>query len=625
MAAPSEGRRRPGPGGCLGISFGYHDSAVALVDSSRIVFAAHEERYSRVKFDPAFPTRALADIAAHVNLDDVDTLVLYEKPVTKLDRQLTSVLAGGPQHAAAFADHAASLRKITAWRPEAITRAFWRALPDVPHRPLQVRYGEHHLSHAAAAFYTSAFEDALVLVLDAVGEWDSQSAWIGRGNDLRRVWSQRFPHSVGLFYSAMTYYLGFKVNTGEYKLMGLAPYGVPRYVDVLAPLIRQLGDGRVALDLRYFSFVSGRTMTARPLERLLGRPRRLPTHPITQWHADMAASVQVILEGVVAGILGAVRERVDAPGPVCLAGGVALNCVMAARLADRIGRDRLHAFPASGDAGGAVGAALSYLNATPVAGVRRWSIEDALLGSPVDDEECRRVIEANRMRAYPLDPEAMARELAARVASGAVAGVFHGRAEFGPRALGNRSIIADPRVAKGQIHINERIKFRESFRPFAPVALAEECGNWFEPASPEPYMLRTTQVRGAMSLTHPPAPSEAGYGRPISITDRLDGLVSPLPSVTHLDGSARLQTIPRGDGRLLRRVLEEFHSLTGCPVLINTSFNVRGEPIVGSPADAVRCFATTGLDLLCLGPFLVVKSEQSQDLATNFASAVDDD
>ena len=495
----------------------------------------------------------------------------------------------------------------------------------------RIKFGEHHRSHAAATFFTSPFDSALVIVSDAVGEWDSQSIWVGKDNSLNKIASQSFPHSIGLFYSAMTYYLGFKVNSGEYKLMGLAPYGKPRYVGKIKEIINLSNDGAVRLDLSKFSFVSGNSMTDGRFEKFFGKSRRMNSAPLTQWHADMAASVQLILEEALENLIDFHLSESEGLKKICLGGGVALNCVANSRIAEKYGPENLFIFPAAGDSGASVGAGLSYLGnryeTNKTSPSKRWKFNNSLLGVEPEETRCLSELRKLNLNYKTFDGgRELANVIAVEISKGSIVGIFNGKEEFGPRALGNRSILADPRIQKGQITLNEKIKFRESFRPFAPIVLEEQANNWFDIQYPEPFMLKTVSVRNFRNSFNLLGPESNEYLSPIDIESRLNKLDSLIPSVTHLDGSSRIQTIAKSDTRLVRKILEQFYEVTGCPILVNTSFNVRGEPIVHSVKDALRCFLTTEIDVLVLMNFVIFKKEQKIDtLKHTFESATSDD
>lgn len=615
----------------VGISFGYHDSAASVIGDSELLFAGHEERYSRKKFDSNFPYLVLQEIDQKFGLENVEHFVFHEKPLIKLERQIIQILLGSFRDVNSFPENIAGLRKIINWNKKNLSKSInnsKRAPSFIDTK--KIKFGEHHLSHAASTFFTSQFDEALVIVSDAVGEWESQSVWLGKGNKLNRIYSQRFPHSIGLFYSAMTYYLGFKVNSGEYKLMGLAPYGTPCHVKKIKEIISLSKNGELRLDLSKFSFVSGNSMTDYRLEKFFGKPRRLPSDAINQWHADMAASTQYILEEALTNLIDYFLTAHAGPKRICLGGGVALNCVANSKIANKYGQENLYIFPAAGDSGGAVGAGISfYINQIKLdnkVDSKRWSYNNLLLGHEPEISRCLSELRNSGLNYNQYNDEQIAELISQEILAGSIIGIYHGREEFGPRALGNRSILADPRIKKGQITLNLKIKFRESFRPFAPIVLEEKADEWFDITSPERFMLKTVPVKNFdYNFVHP-EPNDKNYNLPINIEERLEFLISPIPAVTHLDNSSRIQTIPKDDPRLVRKILEAFYEISGCPVLVNTSFNVRGEPIVHSPKDAIRCFMTTGIDILVLQNFVIYKKNLDPILFNNnFQSVVSDD
>jgi carbamoyltransferase len=591
----------------LGISAFYHDSAAALVADGTPVAAAQEERFSRRRHDPSFPARAVEYCLreAGAGLDDVSAVAYYEDPALKFRRVLDSYLRAAPFGFTAFADG------LPVW----LTRK--RRAADVVAEELaalgrgavpEVRVLRHHRSHAASAFLPSPYESAAVLCVDGVGEWATTSLWHGQGDRLTNLAELRFPHSLGLLYSAFTYYCGFKVDSGEYKLMGLAPYGRPRYADVIREkLIDVRPDGSFRLDMRYFAFLRGRRMTGPAFDRLFGGPRRTPEGPLTQREFDLAASVQQVTEEVMIALARTARERTG-ERRLCLAGGVALNCVANGKLIEEGVFDEVWVQPAAGDAGGALGAALSVAQerGAPRAqlGSGRDAMSGSLLGPAHDDEEIAAYLDSRGVPYTRLDPEALADRVAKELAAGRIVGWFQGRSEFGPRALGARSILGDPRDPRMQSAMNLKIKFRESFRPFAPAVLDEDAGDYFDVRQESPYMLVVSQVAGGQRLAVP-AQDAGATG-----LDLLKVARSRIPAVTHVDSSARVQTVSAHHNGPFHRLLSAFKAETGCPVLVNTSFNVRGEPIVNSPHDAYTCFMRTDIDLLALGGFLLDKSEQ---------------
>lgn len=474
---------------------------------------------------------------------------------------------------------------------------------------IHINFTTHHTSHAASTFFTSSFQDAAILVVDGVGEHFSTSVWVGNGNSLEFIKGERFPNSLGLFYAVFSYYCGFKVNSGEYKFMGLAPYGKPIYKDLISENFVEFStSGTYRIRSRRLGLGRIGAFNIKVLENLFGKPKREPSDQILQFHADIASSVQSILnEIMVAKALWALQ--VTRKNRICLAGGVALNCVANQKLVDVVGEDSVHFFSASGDAGGALGAAAIQfvkINGDNLKNKNfRLKINGSKLGKTYTSDTCRQFLIENNIKFTELNFKRIAEIIGAQISHGKIVGVFSGPSEFGPRALGNRSILADPRIHKGQIKINRQIKYRESFRPFAPIVIDEFKSLYFEMISSSPYMLRTVQVKSFMKVSE----NVREVNEAISIEQRLNEIYSLIPGVTHLDGSARVQTISSSDKSVTAEILKEFYKITNCPVLINTSFNVRGEPIVGSPFDAFNCFMTTGLDYLVLENFLISKKD----------------
>ncbi|EFL34001.1 carbamoyltransferase [Streptomyces viridochromogenes DSM 40736] len=589
----------------LGISAFYHDSAAALVADGTPVAAAQEERFSRRRHDPSFPARAVEYCLdeAGVDLEDVAAIAYYEDPALKFRRVLDSYLRAAPFGFASFADG------LPVWlaRKRRADRVVADELAGLGRgRVPEVRVLRHHRSHAASAFLPSPYESAAVLCVDGVGEWATTSLWHGRGGSLTNLAELRFPHSLGLLYSAFTYYCGFKVDSGEYKLMGLAPYGRPRYADVIREkLIDVRPDGSFRLNMRYFAFLRGQRMTGPAFDRLFGGPRRTPEGPLTQREFDLAASVQQVTEEVMIALARTARERTG-ERRLCLAGGVALNCVANGKLIEEGIFDEVWVQPAAGDAGGALGAALDVARERGAPRAHLGGGQDAmsgsLLGPAHDDEEIAAYLDGLGVPYTRLDPDALADRVAKELASGRIVGWFQGRAEFGPRALGARSILGDPRDPRMRSAMNLKIKFRESFRPFAPAVLDEDARDYFDLRQESPYMLVVGQVAGRQRLQ---ARDTGATG-----LDLLKVARSTIPAVTHVDSSARVQTVSAHRNAPFHRLLTAFRAETGCPVLVNTSFNVRGEPIVNSPQDAYTCFMRTDIDLLALGGFLLDKSEQ---------------
>lgn len=589
----------------LGISAYYHDSAAALVKDGVPVAAAQEERFSRVRHDAAFPQEAIRYCldAGGIRLDQLASVVYYEDPKEKFNRVLSSFSSAGLGGAKAF------VRIFPEW-----IRWKRNVLRDVDRRLAELDRGcapaaissQHHRSHAAAAFYPSPFERAAVLCIDGVGEWQTTSIWHGQGNSLTLADSISYPHSLGLLYSAFTYYCGFKVDSGEYKLMGLAPYGSPIYADkIKSHLIHLRPDASFSLDMKYFDFLKGERMLGTAFERLFGRPRRTPESPLTQFECDLAASVQRVTEEVVLGLAG---RALDLTGEteLCLAGGVALNCVSNGMLS-RSGRfPSIWIQPAAGDAGCALGAAMDVAaprTGRPHLGKAADAMQGSLLGPSFSDAEIEAFLKANGYPYQRQEEQALFDQTAAHLAEGRVVGWFQGRMEFGPRALGARSILGDPRQQDMQKRMNLKIKFRESFRPFAPAVLQEDAARYFDVRQDSPYMLMVSPVQEAIRTPTTDGTQSRGLGS-------IDYIRSSLPSITHVDYSARVQTVTEEANEPFWRLLKSFKAQTGCSVLINTSFNVRGEPIVRTPAEAYACFMRTQIDVLLMGSFMLSRIEQ---------------
>lgn len=600
----------------LGISAYFHDSAAALLDHGEIVAATQEERFTRVKHDARFPSHAIRWCLdeAGITLDQVDRVVFFEKPFLKFERLLETYLAFAPRGFRSFATAMPIWLRDKLFQKKLILDELTAIQPGLQLRhPLL--FSEHHLSHAASAFYPSPFERALVLTMDGVGEWATSTAAIGVGSKLEILREMHFPHSLGLLYSAFTSYCGFRVNSGEYKLMGLAPYGEPRFVDLIRrELIDIKPDGSFRLNLAYFDYCTGLRMTSARFHALFGGPPRLAEAPIEQRHLDLAASIQALTEEIVLRLAVSLREQTGERN-LCLAGGVALNCVANGKLLRQGGFQHIWIAPAAGDAGGAVGAALAVWHRREQAPRSRSnpaadSMHGAYLGPQWGDDAV--AAELDRLGAVyrRLEPHELIVAAAADLDAGLALGWFQGRAEFGPRALGNRSILADPRRADTQSLLNLKVKFRESFRPFAPAVLAERAGEYFDLDSTSPYMLLVAPVRESCRLAVDSA---------VSGLDRLKQLRSSIPAVTHVDYSARVQTVHADTNPRFHALLSAFAQRSGCPVLVNTSFNVRGEPIVGSPADAFRCFMGTRLDRLAIGNCYLIKDQQPATLAQEYA------
>ncbi|QYX79565.1 carbamoyltransferase family protein [Streptomyces akebiae] len=591
----------------LGISAYYHDSAAALVADGVPVAAAQEERFTRKRHDPGFPSRAVRYCLAErgVSLDDVAAVAYYEDPALKFRRVLATYLGAAPHGAASFRE---SLPEWLSWKRD-IVRTVHDNLAELRSgRVPEIHVRRHHESHAASAFFPSPYESAAVLCVDGVGEWATTTLWHGRGTRLEPLSEIRFPHSLGLLYSAFTYFCGFKVDSGEYKLMGLAPYGTPRYADLIREkLIDIKQDGSFRLDMRYFEYLAGRVMTGRSFERLFGGPRREPEAALTQREFDLAASVQAVTEEAVLGLARRARH-VTGESRLCLAGGVALNCVANGKVVEERVFDDVWIQPAAGDAGGALGSALAVAlergAGRPHVGSGRDAMSGSLLGPSYGARETRAFLDGVGAVYTELDPRDTPGVVAGHLARGAITGWFQGRMEFGPRALGARSILGDPRDPDMQSAMNLKTKFRESFRPFAPSVLREDAKDYFELSQDSPYMLVVARVSPSQRL----AVEEPAEG--VSGLELLKVRRSTIPAVTHVDHSARVQTVSERDNPAYHRLLSAFRERTGCSVLVNTSFNVRGEPIVNSPRDAYTCFMRTNIDVLVLGDLLLEKKDQ---------------
>ena len=588
----------------LGISAFYHDSAAALIIDGRVVAAAQEERFTRKKADSRFPSNAIAYCLHEAGLrpDQLDYVAFYEKPITKFGRLLESYLSIAPAGLRSWLEAIPTWLKQRLWLEDTIRRQM--GLPDA----VPVLFPEHHESHAASAFFPSPFEEAAILTIDGVGEWSTTTIGHGRGSKLELLQELRFPHSLGLLYSAFTYYTGFKINSGEYKVMGLAPYGRPTYVQqMLDHVIDLKDDGSLKLNLEYFNFLSGLTMTSEKFHTLFGGPPREPETRLTQREMDLARSVQDVTEMAMMR-MAAHAHRATGSRRLCLAGGVALNCVGNGKILRDGPFDELWIQPAAGDAGGALGAALAIWHhhlEHPRTVEPRDAMQAAYLGPQYSDDEIEAVLRRLGASYERVDEETMLELAVEALESEQVVGWFQGRMEFGPRALGARSILGDPRSPKMQSVMNLKIKFRESFRPFAPVVLREEASKIFELDCDSPYMLLVAPVRAELRT------ELTDEQRKLWGIDLLNVPRSTVPAITHVDYSARIQTADERNGRYYE-LLRRWHARTGCPVLVNTSFNVRGEPIVCRPEEAYTCLMRTEMDVLVMGNFLVRRAAQPE-------------
>ena len=602
----------------LGISAFYHDSAAALVVDGNIVSAAQEERFTRKKHDAGYPRNAIDYVlaAAGLKMPDVDHVVFYDKPFLKFERLLETYVAFAPLGFASFR------MAMPVWLKEKLFQKSMLLKNLKKHAggfddAGKLLFTEHHFSHAASAFYPSPFDEAVVLTLDGVGEWATGSVAIGRGRDLQIVKEMRFPHSLGLLYSAFTYYTGFKVNSGEYKVMGLAPYGQPRFKDLILEHIVDLkDDGSFQLDQSYFNYCTGLTMTNDRFAELFGEPvRHSESDRLTQFHMDVAASVQAVTEEIVLRMVRALAEQYDIPN-LCLAGGVALNCVANGKLKRDAAFKNIWVQPAAGDAGGALGAALAAWHGELQNDRIQPDGSDAMcgsyLGSSFSQADIATALTDSGARFEELTEKDMIVQTAQALADGKAVGWFQGRMEFGPRALGGRSILGDPRSDTMQRTLNLKVKYRESFRPFAPSILREDVSEWFDFEGDSPYMLMVADVleKHRRQMT---SEEHDLFG-----IDKLNVRRSTIPAVTHVDYSARLQTVDAATNPQYHALISAFRGLTGCPILVNTSFNVRGEPIVHTPQDAFKCFMGTDIDLLVVGNTVLRKEDQDAGLAMDY-------
>ena len=604
----------------LGISAYYHDSAAALVSDGRVVAAAQEERFTRRKHDPRFPVHAVRFCLEHARVapDEIDSIVFYEKPFLKFERLIETYLAFAPRGYRSFAMAMPLWIREKLFQKDLLGKELARLGFTRP--SARMLFTEHHQSHAASAFYPSPFSEAVVLTMDGVGEWTTTSVSVGKGKTLQPVREIHFPHSLGLLYSAFTYYTGFKVNSGEYKVMGLAPYGTPRFAPaILDSLLDVKADGSFRLNLDYFDYYTGLRMTNDRFAGLFGRPARQPDELLEPFHMDIAASIQAVTDEVMLRMTRALAAEFGLPN-LCLAGGVALNCVANGKVLRDGKFQRIWVQPAAGDAGGALGAALAAHHGhyghdrVPVCG------PDGMSGSYLGPEYAQDDIE-RRLRAagarfdVASSDQEMIATTAGALAAGEAVGWFQGRMEFGPRALGARSILGDARSPSMQKTLNLKVKYRESFRPFAPAVLREDVAGWFELDNDSPYMLLVADVRPEHRRAMTDS-EQALFG-----IDKLNIVRSTIPAVTHIDYSARVQTVHPETNARFYELLQAFKSRTGCPVLVNTSFNVRGEPIVCTPEDAFRCFMGTELDLLVVGRAVLRKERQDSAHRQDYSSA----
>ena len=609
----------------LGISAFYHDSAAAVLIDGKIIAAAQEERFTRKKHDPSYPYNSIKYVLSEAKLDlnQIDQIVFYEKPFLKFERLLETYLAFAPRGFTSF------LMSMPLWLKEKLFQKKFlfdqlkrndKNFNDID----KISFSEHHFSHAASAFYPSPFEEAVILTLDGVGEWATSTLAVGKNNKISIIKEIHFPHSIGLLYSAFTYYTGFKVNSGEYKVMGLAPYGEPKYTDlILKELVDVKEDGSFRLNMNYFNFATGLTMTNEKFSKLFGQKVRDPNKELlTQFHMDIASSIQKVIEKIVLNLVKSIQKETKIKN-LCMAGGVALNCVANGKIVKNNIFENVWIQPASGDAGGSIGAALGFWY-QELSSLRKLNTSsDSMSGSYLGPKFDEKTIEINLKKLganfTKLNDQNLYTKIANDLKNGKIIGWFQGRMEFGPRALGGRSIIADPRSEKMQKNLNLKIKYRESFRPFAPSILREDLNDWFELDCDSPYMLLVADVKKNIQI------QETKTSQKLFGIERLNLKRSSIPAVTHVDYSARIQTVHKETNPKYHNLLQNFKKLTNCPVLVNTSFNIRGEPIVCSVEDAFKCFMGTELDVLVCENFVLYKHDQDKSLLNDYKNHIQPD
>ena len=597
----------------LGISAFYHDSAATLIKSGKIIAAAQEERFSRNKHDPSYPFNAIEFVLnfEKIKLSDIDYVVFYEKPFLKFERLLETYVAFAPRGFVSFS------KAIPIWLKEKLFQKklifdYLKSHDKDFKDQNKILFSEHHLSHAASAYYPSPFNEAIILTADGVGEWATTTVAIAKGNKIEIKKELHFPHSLGLLYSAFTYYTGFKVNSGEYKLMGLAPYGNPKYKDLIYDnLIDVKPDGTFRLDQSYFNYSTGLTMTNTKFDKLFNQKPRIPEkEKITQFHMDIAASIQKVTEEIMLNLCKSLKKEYQISN-LCLAGGVALNCVANGKIHDEKIFDKIWVQPAAGDAGGSLGAALAYWY-LDLNNERNNKGEDLMqgsyLGNYFKNEEIKKYLDDLGAEYEKLNDEEIIIKTVKDLVNQKAIGWFQGRMEFGPRALGNRSILGDPRSETMQNNLNLKVKYRESFRPFAPSILKEDVSQWFETNDESPYMLMVSKIKEDKRI------NMSEEQKKLFGIDLLNIKRSEIPAVTHVDFSARIQTVSKKTNEMYYNLIKKFKEKTNCPVLVNTSFNIRGEPIVNTPAEAFNCFMGTDLDTLVIGSFYLEKKKQNSNL-----------
>ncbi len=601
----------------LGISAFYHDSAAAIVVDGEIVAAAQEERFSRKKHDSSYPYHAIEFVLnfSKIKISELDAIVFFEKPFLKFERLLETYVAMAPKGFLQFS------KAMPTWLKEKLfqKKLLFNLLKQHDENfkdDKKLFFSEHHLSHAASAFYPSPFNEAIVLTADGVGEWATTTVAVGKKNELKIKKEIHFPHSLGLLYSAFTYYAGFKINSGEYKLMGLAPYGEPKYVNIIEKnLIDIKDDGSFKLNQKYFNYTTGLTMTNEKFHKLFGsKPRNANNEKISQFHMDIAASIQNVTENIILKICTSLKKEYKIPN-LCLAGGVALNCVANGKILKKKIFDNIWIQPAAGDAGGSLGAALAYWYLELKKERRESKIDNmkgSFLGPHYSEENIEKILDILGARYEYLTEENLINKTVEDLSKGNAIGWFQGRMEFGPRALGARSILGDPRSENMQKILNLKVKYRESFRPFAPSVLRESVNDWFDLSVDSPYMLMVSNVKESKQK------KMTDNEKKLFGIEKLNAIRSEIPAVTHVDYSARIQTVHLETNKKYYNLINKFKELTNCPVIINTSFNVRGEPIVNTPEEAFRCFMGTNLDNLAIGNFYLNKKNQNRNLKNNY-------
>ena len=609
----------------LGISAFYHDSAAALIIDGKIISAAQEERFSRKKHDPRYPFHAIEFVLKYSNLKlgEIDHIVFFEKPFLKFERLLETYLAFAPKGFTSFS------MSMPIWLREKLFQKKFifeklkqhdKNFNDIN----KINFSEHHFSHAASAFYPSPFKEAVILTLDGVGEWATTTVAIGKENKIKIIKEIHFPHSIGLLYSAFTYYTGFKVNSGEYKVMGLAPYGEPKYKDIIINELLDLKeDGSFRLNMKYFNFATGLTMTNQKFSKLFGQKVRNPNNELlTQFHMDIASSIQAATEEIVIRLTSSISKETKIKN-LCMAGGVALNCVANGKILKKNIFEKIWLQPAAGDAGGSLGAALAFwyqeLNNKRNIIKNGDEMNGSYLGPSFEEKDIENTLKKLGAVYEKMSEENLINTIANELKNEKTVGWFQGRMEFGPRALGSRSIIADPRSSKMQKELNLKVKFRESFRPFAPSVLAKDVKEWFDFNSESPYMLFVADVKKDIQI-----PMNENDKKLFGI-EKLNVKRSSIPAVTHVDYSARIQTVHQDTNPKYHKLLSRFKDITNCPVLVNTSFNVRGEPIVCSIEDAFKCFMGTNLDILVCENFILLKDKQNKNLSQNYLNKFEKD